>query len=499
MKKISFTLLLTLVLSFGVTPAFARDHDPARDAIVKIYPINNYPDFFNPWSMRGPSGGTGSGCILPGKRILSNAHVVGYETFIQVRKHGDAKRYQARVVSVSHAADLALLTVDDPDFFEGVTPLELGDLPEAQDEVLVYGFPLGGDTMSITKGVISRIEHQLYAHSGISLLAGQLDAAINPGNSGGPVVKDGKIVGVVMQGLQQADNIGYMVPVSIVNHVMQDIGDGVLNGFPSLGITMQNIENPDLKARFKVPEERSGVLVTRIVPGSPADGLLEPEDVLLALDDYEIAEDGTIEFRPQQRTSLSYAIQAKQVGEGLALEVLREGVITNMTAVLDRPMSDDWLVPLDEYDVLPTYYMYAGAVFVPLTKNLLKAWGNNWYRSAPLELVAMLQDNIPEFPGQEVIMILRFLPDDVNQGYHNMMYWLVDQVNGVEVHRMTDLIDTIEQAATPYIELTATDGSMVVIDREKAIASRDRILTTYRVPMDRSPDLLPTARLPESE
>ena len=86
---------------------------------------------FNPWSMRGPSGGTGSGCILPGKRILSNAHVVGYETFIQVRKHGDAKRYQARVVSVSHAVDLALSTVDDPDIFEGVTPLELGDLPEA--------------------------------------------------------------------------------------------------------------------------------------------------------------------------------------------------------------------------------------------------------------------------------------------------------------------------------------------------------------------------------
>lgn len=499
MNYMKLRLSLTLVLSFCMTPAFARDHDPARDAIVKIYPINNYPDFFNPWSMRGPTGGTGSGCILPGKKILTNAHVVGYETFIQVRKHGDAKRYQARVVSVSHAADLALLTVDDPDFFDDVTPLELGELPDAQDEVLVYGFPLGGDTMSITKGVISRIEHQVYAHSGVSLLAGQLDAAINPGNSGGPVVQEGHIVGVVMQGLQQADNIGYMVPVSIVKHFMDDMADGELDGFPSLGIAMQNIENPDLKKRFHVPEDRSGVLVTRMVPGSPAEQVLQPRDVLLSLDQYDIAEDGTIEFRPQQRTSLSYAIQKKQVGDPLDLEVLRAGEVTHLTVNLNRPMQEDWLVPLDEYDVLPTYYIYAGAVFVPLTKNLLKAWGNNWYRSAPLELVAILQDNMPEVEDQEVVMILRFLPDDVNQGYHNMMYWLVDEVNGITIHRMTDLIDTVEQAETPYIELTAVDGSMVVIDREKAIASRDRILTTYRVPMDRSPDLLPTARLPEPE
>lgn len=475
----------------GGCMAQARDLDAVRDAIVKIYPINNYPDYFNPWSMRGPSGGTGSGFIIEGNRILSNGHVVGYETFIQVRRHGDAKRYQARVLSVDHTADLALLTVDDPAFFDGVTPIELGEMPDPQDEVLVYGFPLGGDSMSITKGVISRIEHQVYAHSGVSLLAGQIDAAINPGNSGGPVVRDGALVGVVMQGLQQADNIGYMVPVNIVRHMLADIEDGKVDGFPSLGVAMQNIENPDLKSRFAVPEDRNGVLVTRIVPGSPASGALQPRDVLLSLDGYEIAEDGTIEFRPQQRTSLSYAIQRKQVGESLDLEVLREGVPTNLTVALTRPMNADWLVPLDQYDVLPTYYIYAGAVFVPLTKNLLKAWGNNWYRNAPLELVSILQDNLPEEEGQEVVMILRFLPDDVNQGYHTMMYWLVESVNGADINRMQDLIVAIEGTEEPFVELTSPNGAVLVFDRTKAEAARDRILSTYRIPADRSPDLAP--------
>ena len=120
------------------------------------------------------------------------------QTFVQVRRHGEFKRYPARVESVSHDADLALLTVEDPRFFEGVPALSLGELPGTQDEVHVYGFPLGGDTLSTTKGVISRIEHQTYAHSSVYLLAGQIDAAINPGNSGGPVIRDGQICGVVM-------------------------------------------------------------------------------------------------------------------------------------------------------------------------------------------------------------------------------------------------------------------------------------------------------------
>ena len=114
-------------------------------------------------------------------------------------KNGDTKRYEAKILSICHDCDLALITVKDKDFFKDTNSLEIGELPKLEQKVDVYGFPEGGETLSVTSGVISRIENQVYVHSGKSLLAIQIDAAINPGNSGGPAVSDGKVVGVVMQ------------------------------------------------------------------------------------------------------------------------------------------------------------------------------------------------------------------------------------------------------------------------------------------------------------
>ncbi|MFA5562809.1 MAG: serine protease, partial [Candidatus Caldatribacteriota bacterium] len=213
-KVYILSIIVLLVFLSLLSNSFASED--VREAIVKVYTVSNSPDYYNPWSMQGPRASSGSGCMIEGNLILTNAHVVGNQTFLQVRKYGDTQRFTARVVAVSHLTDLALLTVDDEQFFEGEPALSLGELPETQQEVLVYGFPMGGDMLSITKGVISRIEHQPYVHSSSVFLAGQIDAAINPGNSGGPVLVEDKIVGVVMAGIPSAQNIGYMVPVPVI-------------------------------------------------------------------------------------------------------------------------------------------------------------------------------------------------------------------------------------------------------------------------------------------
>jgi S1-C subfamily serine protease len=233
--------LLLIVFLMIITPDYSSlAQANVREAIVKVYTVSNYPDYYNPWSMQGPRASSGSGCIIENNLILTNAHVVSNQTFLQVRKYGDTERYRARVVAVSHLTDLALLTVDEPEFFTQTPFLSFGELPEIQQEVLVYGFPVGGDMLSITKGVISRIEHQPYVHSSSVFLAGQIDAAINPGNSGGPVLVDGKIVGVVMQGIPSAQNIGYMVPIPVIHHFFADLEDGILDGYPSLGIGLSD-------------------------------------------------------------------------------------------------------------------------------------------------------------------------------------------------------------------------------------------------------------------
>ena len=99
-----------------------------------------------------------------------------------------------------------------------------------------------------------------YAHTGAdSHLVIQTDAAINPGNSGGPVMQDGKVVGVAFQGLRQADNIGYMIPTTVIRHFLADINDGKYDGFGSLGVMLYpGLHNPSYKDYLKVPAGPAG-------------------------------------------------------------------------------------------------------------------------------------------------------------------------------------------------------------------------------------------------
>jgi S1-C subfamily serine protease len=459
--------------------------DPAT-AIVKIYTYHDVPDYQNPWSRRGTYATTGSGCIIAGKKILSNAHVVSDCTFVQVRRHGQARRYPARILSVSHAADVALLTVDDPEFFEGVEPLEFGVLPYVQQEVLAYGFPFGGDSLSVTRGVVSRVEHQVYAHSSCRFLAVQIDAAINPGNSGGPALISNRIVGVIMQGISQADNIGYMVPVPIIQHFLEDIEDGHYDGFPSLGVVMQSAENPDLKKRYRLNPRDTGMLVTRIVRGSPAEGVILPGDILMTVEGRAVADDGTVEFRPRERTSVSYYIQEKQVGEPLAVEVWRDVKRTPLTVKLNRSLENDWLVPLEQYDVLPRYFVYGGFVFCPVTINLLKSWGSDWYNQAPKEWVALLNNNYRVDDRDEVVAVLKVLAARVNQGYQDISGWPVNTVNGVRVRNLRHLVELIEaETDSPFVTLENDRGQVIILDRNNVKQTQAEILETYRIPSDR--------------
>ncbi|MDP2927799.1 MAG: serine protease, partial [Candidatus Omnitrophota bacterium] len=148
--------------------------DFKTDSVVKIFATRNTIDYKNPWQSRGVQEITGSGCIIQGNRILTNAHVVNQNTFIQVRRESSQKKYLAKVETVGNDCDLAILRGEDPEFFNGVSPLEIGELPNLQDTVTVIGFPMGGDKLSINQGVVSRMESLDYVNSNQSLLGVQI-------------------------------------------------------------------------------------------------------------------------------------------------------------------------------------------------------------------------------------------------------------------------------------------------------------------------------------
>lgn len=484
MKK---QFLITLIIISGITSLYAQS--PISRSVVKIYVVASSYNYDNPWQMGGQSNGTGSGCIIDGERILTNAHVISNSTFIQVKKAGEATKYTAHVASVSHESDLAILTVEDRSFFRDSEPIKIGELPEVRDKVAVYGFPTGGDEMSITEGVVSRIEQRNYAHSSANLLTCQIDAAINPGNSGGPVIIKDRIVGVAFQSATRGENLGYMVPAPIVNHFLKDIADGKYDGFPELGILYQKMENPDLREKYQMNKNQNGVLLVDILPDSPAKNILSINDVIISIDNSNIENDGSIEFRSGERTSLNYIVQKKFVNDPISIKVLRNGEIKDLKLKLTVSMNSVRLVPYEQYDTAPTYYIAGGLIFAPLTKNYLLEYGSQWFMTAPTKLLNFYQEGIRTADRKQLIILTKVLADEINLGYHSIDNVIIEKINGKKISSMKDVINSFGQNAGLYHTIEDDMGNKIILRKDKVDKFSSRILKTYRIDSDRSDDL----------
>ncbi|MBN2642162.1 MAG: serine protease, partial [Victivallales bacterium] len=304
-------------------------HD--RSSVVKIFSVKSRPSYYQPWRNYADSSSTGSGVAIPGNRILTNAHNIANQTFIQVRKQGDQRKYVAKLEIAGHECDLAILSVNDPDFFKRMSFMEFGNLPHLQDKVNVLGYPVGGDNISVTEGVVSRIEPVNYSHSGRKLLAVQIDAAINPGNSGGPVVKDGKIVGLAFQGLSQSQNIGYIIPVPVIKHFLEDIKKNkAYKGFPEFSVMVMPLENPDMRKWLKMKDDDTGVMVVDIPLHEKVKNIFMENDVILEVDGVKIANDGTIPFRDNEVVFYEYLFWEKHIGDICKLKILRDGKVIEL-------------------------------------------------------------------------------------------------------------------------------------------------------------------------
>ena len=408
--------VLMVALSGGIpSTGFAGVHN-LRQSVVKIYVTLQQEDFLQPWQPRPPVSGNGSGFIIKGKRIMTNAHVVSDARFIEVQREGDPAKYPATVAFIAHDCDLAVLTVKDERFFADTRPLSFGrDLPSLNDSVVVLGYPMGGDRLSLTKGVVSRIDYSLYSHSAVdSHLVMQVDAAINPGNSGGPVLFGDMAVAVAFQGIVGAQNLGYAIPLPVIEHFLKDIEDGTYDGYPELGVEHMETRNPALRADLGLPPSLTGVVVAYVDPFAAAAGLLKPRDVLLAIDGHPIADDGSVGM---DGNSVEYAefVERKQCTETIILTLWR----SNQTAAVIVPLKRkaDPFIFRQTYDQKPEYVITGGLVFSPLSRGYLATLGNDLNTPAAHRLLYTSRyaklDNLCKGRDQFVILASR-LPHPAN-------------------------------------------------------------------------------------
>lgn len=468
-------------------------------AVARIVTYSQRPNWYVPWEPSPVYERSGSGFVIEGGLVMTNAHVVSDARMLHVYLHGDPEPHRAVVHAVGHDCDLALLRLVDEGVLDGIAPLTFGGLPRLRSVVETYGYPAGGRQISSTRGVVSRIEFQSYRHpANEQHLSVQTDAAINPGNSGGPVVQDGRVVGVAFQASADLQNVGYFIPAEVVHHFRRDAAGASYQGFPSLGVRVTSLQNPAAHAAAGLSPTQTGVRIDRVYPASSAEGHLEVGDVLLAVDDVAVANDGSVALPPHPalprdadgddllRTDVLGLVDRHFLGEVLHVRVLRAG------AVLDVGVP---LVPWPgalryaaQHDVRPRYYIHGGFVFVPLDFEMLRTFGSDW-RSKADRLLLYEYEVRPqvdlELWRSERVVLLRRLDHPVNIGAYWHQNLVVERVNGQPVPGLEALVQAIETNPDPFHVFECAGDRLVVLDREAAAAAHTEILARYGVHQDR--------------
>ncbi len=337
--------------------------DAVENSVVKVFSTIRYPDPYKPWTKQAPVEISGSGVVIEGKRILSNAHVVMYASQVQIQANQAGDKISATVEAIAPGIDLAVLKLDDEKFFDTHPPLARANaLPGVKDAVMAYGYPTGGTSLSITKGIVSRIEFTNYNYP-VSGLRIQIDAAINPGNSGGPAVVGDKMIGLAFSHLTSAENIGYIIPCEEIELFLQDIADGHYDGKPAMFDELQTLENPKLRAFLKLDDSVSGMIVHRPHDTDAAYPLKE-WDVITKIGDTRVDDQGMIKLNGNLRVRFLYLIQKIAKNGKVPLTVVRAGkeIQVELPVSPTRPL----VIP-ERAGEYPPYFVCGPVVFSEAT------------------------------------------------------------------------------------------------------------------------------------
>ncbi|MBN2217303.1 MAG: trypsin-like peptidase domain-containing protein [Pirellulales bacterium] len=476
------------VCALASTGALAKD--AVSDALVKLHVTQRSPDFARPWTKANPTKSSGSGVIIDGRRILTNAHVVLHASQVFVQANQTTEKVTAEVEFVAPDLDLAIVTVKDESFFEGREPLPfVTDIPNVKDTVNVYGYPEGGDQLSITEGIVSRIEYAR-ANYDASVLRIQVDAALNPGNSGGPAVVDGKIIGLVFSKVSQADNIGYLIAAEEITRFLTDVADGTYDGKPSLqSIYGQTTENQALRDRLGLKKGIDGLMV-RDLRGSNEECPLRRWDVITHIGDHPIDQQGDVKIRDDLRLSFAYLVPKLTVDGKIPLKILRDG--KSMDVQVPVGSKENLLMPYLGNDY-PRFFIHGPMVFTPMTQELATKM------VGPMEMYLRYYGNPAlarqyerqAFPGEELVVLgYRLFPHEVSKGYDTTMFALVEEINGTEVKNLAHLVELIRDAEGEYLTVTLCGRyELLVFKRQELSDVTEEILADEGIRYQFSPDL----------
>ncbi|MFH2044978.1 MAG: trypsin-like peptidase domain-containing protein [Pseudomonadota bacterium] len=491
-NNIIILLLSVFVICSSASTVYAEDQ--ISQSVVKIIATQRLPDIIRPWTKHTQREVSGSGVIIEGGRILTNAHIVAFAQQIYVQPYQSADKIEAKVIAQSPEVDLALLQINNDEFFDSNPPLYFEDkLPKAKDPVSVYGYPMGGFEQSVTEGIVSRIEYRAVFYGLPSLLI-QIDAALNPGNSGGAAVADGKLIGLVCSKIMAAESIGFLIPVEEIQMFLKDAADGSYEGQPMInGIQMQTLENDALRRSLNLSGETTGMVVQgvkNIYPDFP----LKPWDIITHIGDYSIDNEGRIRINGDLRLPATYLVPRIAKDGKVPLTIIRK----KEQLKIDVPVSveSQKLIRFKGFNY-PRYFIYGPLVFVELDQfyiqQVLKTDKISLLLAAiGSPVVTRMSDNV-SFEGEELVAVFSpMFSHRITKGYDTRgPFGVIKSVNDVPIKNLVHLVETLRDNKEEFVifRFANTRSECLVFKHNEIETATEEILNENGIRYQFSDDL----------
>lgn len=256
--------------------------------------------------------GLGSGFIInEDGYILTNYHVISGSQQVTVLL-STGEEASAKVINYDQEKDIAVIKLADGTKVPGVAELGDSDSLYPGEDVIAIGTPLSKEfAQTLTKGVISAVNRNIQASTGVTMNVIQTDTAINPGNSGGPLVNtQGQVIGINSMKLVEStvEGIGFAIPINTAKDRIDALSKPIL----SLGVTISEIDS----AKSKQSGYPVGLYVYSVQSGSVAETAgIQVGDVITKFDGKDVT----------TATTLNDAKGTKNAGDTVEVIVSRNG------------------------------------------------------------------------------------------------------------------------------------------------------------------------------
>ncbi len=490
---VSLTATLLLLAGCGLKPQTENSVlERYQTSLVELEISRKAYNYLLPW-VTNRNQTNKNGVVLSGKRILTTADDVSGAVLVRVQKDGESKKYTAKLTWVDYYANLAMLEVEDQDFWHGLEPATLSDTVPQSGNLHILRWT--GGRLEAREAEIERLFVGKSQTSYVEYLQLQVTSEIDAAGWAEVVVQGDQVVGMTASANGKSLKI---LPAAVIRQIL-DARQGKEN--PGLGyfdFTWQPGTNAALLDSLGMSQVDHGVVVTRVGLKRLETEALQAGDVILKIDGFDIDPEG--KYLDPDYGRLPFAQLATRqaiAGQVLPMLIWRDGKELTVDYPLPAANFEKDLVPDAEFDQAPEYLVAGGLIFQPLTGPLLAAYGKN----TPF-LMRYYDYQRPVEDRDSLVVLSGVMPDPYNRGYEDARNMIIDTINDQPITSLQDVSEALASVQGDFHVLKFFRDQplqTVVLDAATMSLATARVLERYRVPEDRHFNQASPAQEPAGE